>query len=404
MEHKKIFNIVFLTVSQIFGAFFMTIVPALSSILQRELSISQSGIGILVSFIFIGSGVSHLVTGKIADHISLGKSFALGSFSRGLCLVFAGFSLEYEQLLLFLSLGGFGGSLIEVASVKGVALWFSEERRATINSIYKVGFPLGSAVAALVLPLLAISFSWQLAFQLLGVFSMVWGFMAFFIDDQKSFYEKNTSSLPSAGRSVLPKAAKVRIYLMGAIGLIFTAIQFSVASYLISYLHDFKYFSLTFSAFFLSLYQFSGMLGRVGLGLCSDYLIKNRLRTLFLVTMVPPVGILLLRGVNGSFLVYVSSILLGFSVVGQVPIRLTLISELVPWHYTGWAAGVAMAVGSIGGIVAPPLVGYVIDMGGSFQPAFTFLFFMSVLGLILTTLLLIHCTKDRPPMLHGSTK
>jgi len=76
----------------------MTIVLTLFSILQQD----------LVSFIFIGSGVSHLVTGKIVDRMSLGKSFVLGNLSRGLYLMLASFSLEHEQLLLFLLLGGFG--------------------------------------------------------------------------------------------------------------------------------------------------------------------------------------------------------------------------------------------------------------------------------------------------------
>ena len=53
--------------------------------------------------------------------------------------------------------------------------WFPEEGRATVSAIYKTGFPLGSAIAAISLPLVALRFSWATALRIIGVIFIIWG-------------------------------------------------------------------------------------------------------------------------------------------------------------------------------------------------------------------------------------
>ena len=379
MLRQRIAKLLFLLVPQLLLAFFMTVVPSLSPLLQEGFGITPTGIGFLTTSIFAGYGISSLVVGKIVDRMSFGQAFFLGHLIVGLFLWLGSFSVSYWQLFLFLLLGGFGDSLITTASAKAVICWFPEEGRATVSAIYKTGFPLGSAIAALFLPLVALRFSWAGAFRLIGTIFIVWGYLVIKIYQEKAENQSVVTFITEdkPQKSSLSSFSRWKVYLIGIAGMLFTVVQYCLATYLVVYLVEERAFSFLLAASLLSIFQFSGIGGRIVLGLSSDFLLKDRIFTLLIAALISSGGILLLILSGSTYLLYLSCVLLGFSAVGWVPLWLIIASEAVPSENSGWAAAMAMAIQSIGGLVGPPLFGFVVKMGQGFNSALVFLLITS---------------------------
>ncbi|MDI3542542.1 MAG: hypothetical protein PWP57_145 [Candidatus Atribacteria bacterium] len=372
MVKQSIAKLLFLAIPQLLLALFMTIVPALSPLLQKEFSITPAEIGFLTTSIFAGFGISSLLAGKIVDRLSFDKVFFLGHLVLGLFLFLSSLSVSYWQLFLFLFLSGFGDSLITTASAKAVVCWFPEEGRATVSALYKTGFPLGSAIAAVFLPLIALRFSWVGAFRFIGTVFIVWGCLIMKIYQKRAEVQSITVFVneDKSKKNSLSSFDKQKVYLIGIVGMFFTAIQYCLITYLVIYLVEGQSFSFLRATSLLSIFQLSGIGGRIVLGLSSDFLIKNRNLTLLIAALISWGGILLLILSGSAYLLYLSCILLGFSVVGWVPLWLTIASEAVPSESSGWATGIAMAVQSIGGLIGPPLLGLVIGARKNFDSAF----------------------------------
>jgi len=379
MLRQRIAKLLFLAIPQLLLAFFMTIVPSLSPLLQREFGITPTEIGFLTTSIFAGFGVSSLLAGKLVDRVSFDRAFFLGHLTLGLFLLLGSFSVSYWQLFLFLFLSGFGDSLITTASAKAVVCWFPEEGRATVSAIYKTGFPLGSAIAAISLPLVALRFSWATALRIIGVIFIIWGGVVIKI------YQRNIETQPEvtfvaeeqSQRSSLSSFSKWKVYLVGIAGMLFTVVQYCLDTYLVIYLVEEWSFSFLLAASLLSIFQLSGIGGRIVLGLSSDFLIKDRIFTFLIAALISLGGILLLILSTSTYLLYLSCILLGFSAVGWVPLWLTIASEATPPESSGWATGIATAIQSIGGLAGPPLFGFIVKMRQSFDPALLFLLIMN---------------------------
>ena len=215
----------------------------------------------LTTSIFAGFGVSSLLAGKLVDRVSFDRAFFLGHLTLGLFLLLGSFSVSYWQLFLFLFLSGFGDSLITTASAKAVVCWFPEEGRATVSAIYKTGFPLGSAIAAISLPLVALRFSWATALRIIGVIFIIWGGVVIKI------YQRNIETQPEvtfvaeeqSQRSSLSSFSKWKVYLVGIAGMLFTVVQYCLVTYLVIYLVEERSFSFLLAASLLSIFQLSGI-------------------------------------------------------------------------------------------------------------------------------------------------
>ncbi len=93
-------------------------------------------------------------------------------------------------------------------------------------------------------------------------------------------------------------------------------------------------------------------------------------------------AILLLTLFENTYLLYLSYILLRFSALGLVPLWLTIASEAVPSENSGWATAIAMALQFIGGLIGPPLFGFIIKMRQGFDSAFVFLLITNLITVI----------------------
>lgn len=115
-----------------------------------------------------------LVAGWLIDRLGTRIGYAgylfvwsIAAALHALCLTPTGFALARFAL-------GLGESGNFPAAVKTVAEWFPKRERALAVGVFNAGSNVGAIVAPLVVPWLALTYGWQLAFVFTGVAGLIW--------------------------------------------------------------------------------------------------------------------------------------------------------------------------------------------------------------------------------------
>lgn len=124
------------------------------------------GLGLL----FFGWFVDRFGT-KVGYAVSI-AAWSIAAMAHGLVSSVRGFVMARISLGL-----GEGGNF--PSAIKGTALWFPKRERALATSIFNSGANVGAIVAPAVVPWIALTYGWQMAFILAGVAGFVW--LAFWI-------------------------------------------------------------------------------------------------------------------------------------------------------------------------------------------------------------------------------
>jgi len=245
-------------------------------------------------------------------------------------------------------------------------------------SIKQTGVPLGGALAAGLLPPLALRFSWNFSFIFAGTTIILSGLLSQILYQQSQGKNMNPDFDPKGksqvicGRTYWDK----NIILLGIGGAFCAIVQISLVTYIILYLKDVKNFDLILAAFCLTLVNIGGILGRVFWGMVSDWLFKGSRKALLkiIVSLIFLTSLILALNMPLSLVVlFVVLFIFGFSAMGWNGIFLAFIGELADKDTAGRAVGLCMMLTFIGNLIGPILFGKILDMTRSYSLGWYFL-------------------------------
>ncbi|TFE04022.1 MFS transporter [Jeotgalibacillus salarius] len=351
----------------------------LGPLIAEDFTLTKAQVGLLPSFLFLGQMLVSIPAGILTDKIGtrrlllivclvLGTAFLLGSFASG-----------FYILLFFIMLGGMGYGATHPVTNRGILYWFPA-KRGTAMGIKQMGVTFGSALAAIALLPLAVTFGWRIAMAAACIVLMLSGVIAFrFYKEQLA---EKTSREPALKGSMLGIVTYKPLLLISVVALILNGSQMSVNTYLLFFVTDELFFSLALAGTMLVLSEASGSLGRIIWGSVSDSIFGGkRFPVLMIIIVTALTGTLgmafLSDGIPVPLLVALVMIL-GFAVSGFNGLWMNIATELTPKQQAGAASGVSLTIGSAGVIMLPPLFGLTIDVSGNFQSAWLML--TSLLG------------------------
>ena len=117
-----------------------------------------------------------LAAGRLIDKLGtrIGYCVFMGIWSlSAMGHALASSALEFGFARFFLGLGESGNF---PAAIKTVAEWFPQRERSLATGIFNSGANVGAILAPLIVPWVALHYSWRAAFLVTGVFSMLWIF------------------------------------------------------------------------------------------------------------------------------------------------------------------------------------------------------------------------------------
>jgi ACS family hexuronate transporter-like MFS transporter len=158
------------TINYIDRAVFGILAPTL----QSEIGWTEVQYGDIVSWFSLTYGFGFLFMGRFLDKVGVRKGFAvsiiawsIAEMSFALARTPRGFAFARAAL-------GLGESGNFPASIKTVAEWFPKKERALATGIFNAGSNVGAIAAPLMVPWIALTWSWQAAFIATGALGFIW--------------------------------------------------------------------------------------------------------------------------------------------------------------------------------------------------------------------------------------
>jgi len=261
-------------------------IPVTGAVMQDDYRLTTGQLGLILSVMSFGIAISDVVWGILTDRHGERRILVTGlaalTVAFALCAVFlvphAGGRPSVALLGLGLLIAGILGGSVNGASGRAIMAWFKKNERGFAISVRVTAVPVGGAIGAALLPMLALHAGFGVLFAVLtGVSLLITLSTYLWLDEppldsglavpKGSRVEKKAARAASTVRNPLKVLEVWRIAV--ASGLL-NFPQFIVLTFGSVFLHDVKHVGLGVVALVVSLVQIGGAVGRVSGGRWTD--------------------------------------------------------------------------------------------------------------------------------------
>jgi MFS transporter, ACS family, hexuronate transporter len=363
-------------------------------IINKELSLSPSQLGVIFSSFFFGYSIFAFVGGQLADKYGPRRvfSWAMGSWSIlcGLTAAVSGFG----TLLIARALFGFGEGPMNSTTNRTITNWFPRDETATMVGFTFSGQTVGSAIAGPIVGLIAIAYGWRTSFVIIAALGLVWivAWRIFATDrpaENKRVGEPERNLVEASRNAVHPAESgdentPLRSYLVRpstlALGVGLFAVNYTLfvfISWMPSYFTNALHLDLKQMSVLSAIPWACGGIGYFGGGLLADGFFK-RMSNKLLARKISATLPLALSGVAMLGVSMVDSVTPAVTLVAFAVMFLTassqacwaMMHELVPGRHLGGVSGFVHLMSNISGIVGPTMMGFAVQYFGGYGSGF----------------------------------
>ena len=339
---------------------------AMAPVIRPDLGLNFAQFGLLMTAYSAGQVSGSIPAGALVDKVGVGWALVGGSiilfFGAALLTQAEGLSLALFALLIV----GWGYSITNPATARGVLEWFPPNRRATAIGLKQTGVPIGGIIAAGTLALTAV-LPWQTIIWLIAGATLCNAVVCFRLAERPK---------TRGGGTVGPLAGVVRLArdrnfgaLVFSSGL-FNVGQYNFFTYLTSFMREAAQASQEIASLTLGLAQAASAVGRIGWGALSDMVFKGRRKGLVVSICLAASALIVAMAAVGSLWGVAAGIgiamLLGLTVASYASLMQTMAIESVALENSGASIGYMTIGTASGAMIGPPLFGAVIDATGRF--------------------------------------
>jgi len=383
----------------------------LAPLITAQYHLTHTDLAKILGAFQISYAFTWLLGGIFLDIVGtrIGLAFAVVFWS--VVNMLTGFATSVFSFAAFRFLLGIGEGFNWPGASKTVAEWFPSQERSLAVAIFDSGSSVGGAVAALLIPLIALRFGWRSAFMFSGLLGFVWLFLwlrVYYPLDQHPRVTAEEVAYIREGRiaSAPPESKGVPRWLRLArdrnvwgivLGRSLTdPIWWFYVFWLPQYLSDARGFSLQRIAIFAWMPFVAADIGNFTGGFISGYCIRRGLSVVRARTWVCAISCLpILAGIPAASVhnVYTALGLICFALWGYASwstMGLTLPSDLFPQDIVATVTGLSGLAAGLAGAFFTFAVGILVDRF-SYKPAFLIAGLLPLLATFFVFLLI------RPP-------
>jgi MFS family permease len=354
-------------------------------LMQDELHLSASQLGILLSAFYYGYVLCMPAMGWLAERYGAKRVLAAGVTVWSIATLSTGFAGSFAALLALRVLLGVGESVAFPCASKVLAHAVNVSRLGVANGIMSFGYLLGPAVGTLLGGYLMTVFGWRAVFILFGALSLMW------LWPWRRAEIARPAIRPSSAEPQ-PSFAQVlrRRELWGASLGHFASNYgyYFIVSWLPFYLIRSRGFSMGSMVAIASWAYLLNALSALAMGSLVDrWIAAGRSPTMVYKGIMAAnhiagigcmIGMVMLPAAGSIAALFLFEIVSGCSYPGLFAIPQILAG---PAASARWV-GVQNAAGNVAGLVAPAITGILVDQTGLFDVAFALAAAVNVLGLI----------------------
>lgn len=409
---------IFLFVAGIINYLDRSALSVAAPFIQDEMGLDATQLGLLFSSFFFGYVIMCFIGGWAADKFGPRKTFgASASFWSVMCGMTA-FAPGFGSLMIARILFGIGEGPMGTTTNKSIANWFPRKEAARAVGITNAGQPLGAAIAAPIVGLIALQWGWRPAFVVIAVLGLVWAilWMKFFRDTPEQHKKISREELEyiKAGQDEGNVAAaqstrKIWYYIFSlpilgvAIAFFcFNYVQYFFLTWLPSYFTEYQGLAVADMAVVTVLPWIAAAFGFIFGGTISDLIFRatgNVLlarKSMIFGGLSIAAACVFLSANSDSLFWAVTWIVIAALFAYMTPQACwALLQDVVPRDRVGAAGGFVHLLANLAGIIAPLLTGIIIQHFGGYNTAFVFAGMIAVVGVVATLLMISRRSVDR---------
>ncbi|MDR5815210.1 MFS transporter [Caballeronia sp. LZ033] len=382
------------------------------SAMSADLGIGPVALGYVFSAFAWAYVLAQLPAGWLLDRFDSIKVYGISLVLWSLCTVAQGFlgtlstAAAIAGLFVLRFLLGLVESPVSPANSHIVAAWFPVRERGLATSIYNSAQYIAVVVFVPLMGFLVHKAGWPSVFWIMGALGLVLAMVWFKVMHQPQahpranaaeldYLRKGGANLGTNGKKALETGSvdlgAVRFFLKSRLMLgvylsqyCLTSLQYFFITWFPIYLVKGRGMNIVEVGFLATLPAMAGFIGGIAGGYLSDSLLRRGLdvslarKTPFVIGMLLASSLVLCNFVASPYTV-VALMSLAIFGKGLAAVNWAVVSDTAPPHLVGLAGGLFNLFGSISGIVTPIVIGYALQLTGSFTGA---MYFVAAHGLI----------------------
>lgn len=346
--------------------FYLLSLPPLFPFLIAEFELRTTQLGILISTIYVLMIVLQPPLGSIVDRIGAKFVLVVGLIITGGAVAAAGFATGYLFLLLCALGIGIGESTYHPANYPLLDTAADDDIQGRIFAIHTFAGYIGFALAPVLVGGLAVLFDWRIALMSVGAVGVLYGLVVMITLDpiyRRKIRDARNSAEKQSLKDDLSILTSPRILTLFVffiiIGMISTGIQTFTPLYVIEVFD----YAESIGNSTLSVHMLLAAIGVLIGGMLDDRFNSKRVIVVTMVIAATVLAVTILDILPRSAILLITL----FGLVGAfygiiLPSRDSLVNLYSPADATGRAFGITSTGISIGGVIAPALLGVIIDM------------------------------------------
>ncbi|RHW34962.1 MFS transporter [Lysinibacillus yapensis] len=342
-----------------------SVVPAMFPLLERDLGLSFTELGMISFVLNMFSSTLQPVVGFVSDKKPMPYALPIGMMSSFIGILMLVLAQSYWLILIAVLFLGFGSAIFHPEGSR-VSFMSSGNRRGLAQSIYQVGGNSGQALAPLISAFILDVYGQHGAAIILLLTSIgiaillkISRWYAEQLREEKSEQKKKkilVSSLPPLTKKQVGIALTLLLIIIFARSFYTT----NITNFYVFYLMDHYDLTLKMGQVFIFLFMAFGVVGTFFGGSLSDRIGR---KNVILLSVVGPLPFCLLLPYMPIWLVLVFLIIIGTLIMISFSVTVVYAQELVPSKIgtmAGLTTGFAFGMGAIGAVV----IGFLLDSIG----------------------------------------
>jgi MFS family permease len=338
-------------------------------IIGRELGLSFSQIGLIMTCQYVAGAVANVPGGVLVDTVGRkGVLMALSLFWVGFPYLLMGFSHGYLMLLGCVALVGFGNSLWHPTAIPTLARTYPD-RKGLVLSIHGMGGNLGDALAPLVVGSLLTWLTWREVVVVNVIPGLVMAFTLLLMLGTLTLGAKAGGKADGATQGIgdyvrgLPALFRNRSLVVLTMS---SAFRSMTQNALLTFLPIYLAYEMGYSVFWVGAAMFALQAAGFAATPIAGHLSDRMGRRGILMSSMGMTAVVLvfmaLAGRSHAFAFFVA--ILGFFLYAVRPVLQAWILESTPKNMGGTSIGILFGAQALGASVAPLVAGVIADRHG----------------------------------------
>ena len=339
--------------------------------IMKSLSMSPADFGLILSSFGLGYLLAQIPGGIMADRWGSRIILIIGPVMWALFTGATAFATTLVGLITVRIVFGLSEGLLIAAIFKSVGDTFDSNERSRALAICLSAGALGPLIAGPLVGSLLAAFNWQMVFFALAAPALLASLIAYWALPQR---ERKASPRSTNQRYFLRMLSEPSFWLMGAAYLGYNIAFWGYLGWMPSYLAQAHHINLKSMGILGGIPYAFGLVGLLLVGWLGGGLLRRYLSQTIVLSLLCA-GIAEFLAYRAESLPYTLAGLCGaaFFLYGCWGSLGAFIIELAPPAQRATYAGGISAAGQIGGLVAPSIVGFLVNASGSFASGFGFM-------------------------------